>query len=181
MPILIYIVGPPGAGKTTACKSIAAAHNIHHISTGELLRSSNTCMDTIQGGNLVNTNIIVPLLQNEMQKHMDKRAILIDGYPRNMENFAEFDKVTNGMQYYVIYMSCPKDVAADRLSIRGRHDDAAETVAHRLSIYQKETIPVITAMQARGKLHWIDACHMRDIVAENMEELISSLLSATAC
>lgn len=70
-PYLVYIIGPPGAGKTTQCKMYATTRGIPHISTGQLLRSSNTCMDTIEGGDLVSTDTIMSLLLHELYAHDD--------------------------------------------------------------------------------------------------------------
>ena len=93
MKSLFLIIGAPGSGKTTDANMIAQMNqSIEHYSTGDLLRaevaSGSALGRQIDGfiskGNLVPLDIVVNAIVSAI-KSSPKDFIIIDGYPRSVE------------------------------------------------------------------------------------------------
>ena len=65
-----------------------------------------------------------------------KDRFLIDGFPRNDENRAAFEKDTGEEPAFVLFFDCPEDVMERRLLGRneGRTDDNLETIKKRFRV-----------------------------------------------
>lgn len=97
--ILFFVLGGPACGKSTLCKKIIDKYDTIHISVGELLMKEikkNTELGKIIYSYIKNS-VIVPdkitfdILMIEVSNYYGK-TILIDGYPRNIENNEYFKK-----------------------------------------------------------------------------------------
>jgi len=68
-------LGPPGVGKGTYCSRIAAALNIPHIATGDLVRNEikngsekgKKIAEIVNSGNLLSDDAILDLLQHKIE------------------------------------------------------------------------------------------------------------------
>ncbi|KAH3765853.1 von willebrand factor type A domain protein [Pelomyxa schiedti] len=90
---VIVVAGPPGAGKGTQCKLLAASHGLLHVSTGDIFRaavSSRTSLGTrveqyISRGDFVPDDLVVGLIKERLQMpDALTRGVLLDGFPRTM-------------------------------------------------------------------------------------------------
>lgn len=81
-------------------------------------------------------------------------AFLIDGFPRNEENRASFERITGETCEFVLYFECPEGVMVNRLLNRGqgRSDDNEATIRKRLNTYYTSSMPVIEHYDRLGKL-----------------------------
>jgi adenylate kinase len=88
----IILLGPPGAGKGTQAKQIAARYGIPQISTGDLLRE-NVARDTPLGrrarevmgrGELVSDDLVNQMVDYRLRDEDCKRGFILDGYPRTI-------------------------------------------------------------------------------------------------
>ena len=97
----IVIFGPPGAGKGTQAKYLVNKYKYFQISTGDLLRNetnNNTELgkkisELINKGNFVNDEIVNTLLNKEITKPEKRNKIVFDGYPRNITQAKNLDKL----------------------------------------------------------------------------------------
>lgn len=120
----IVFLGPPGSGKGTQGKLLAAELGIPHISTGDLLReiaSSGTDLgrevaDIIGGGDLVSDALLAKVLRAKLESAKHEHGFVLDGTPRNIEqsrlieSFAPIDAA--------IVVDVPDEVVAARITAR---------------------------------------------------------------
>ncbi|KAJ1343855.1 hypothetical protein BSLG_001587 [Batrachochytrium salamandrivorans] len=153
-PNIVFVLGGPGSGKGTQCERLAKRFNLVHISTGDLLRREVLNKTSIgqqvekymQSGAMAPGNLILELLVHEILNKFDTPGFLIDGFPREMSQALEFERIV-GRPRFVLFFECPLDILEVRLVERGRTsgraDDNLATIRERFSTYQKESIPVI--------------------------------------
>ena len=88
--------GGPGSNKASLCTQ--AVRNMPgwvHVSIGGLLRtmaSSNTIVnDAIVSGDMAPQDIVMQLVEQQVLLNRDTEGILIDGFPRDMNQVREFE------------------------------------------------------------------------------------------
>lgn len=137
-----------------------------HLSAGDLLRAhmksgskdGNMVAEMIKNGQIVPSHVTVSLLEEAMQKS-GKDKFLIDGFPRNDENRAAFEKQTGIAPVCVLFFDCAEDVMQERLLARqeGRTDDNIETIKKRFKVFKDQSMPVIEYYESQNKVAKIDA------------------------
>jgi UMP-CMP kinase family protein len=176
-PHVFFLLGGPGSGKGTQAENLVRDYSFKHLSTGDLLREerqkqgelSQTIDQYIKEGKLLPSELVVKLLKNSIEAHGNRRY-LIDGFPRNKENWDEFDKQLADMVVIrnLIFFDCPNDVMTQRIIERsktsGRSDDNPETIMLRLQTFEQETLPVIKKFEERNNCIRIDATKSREEV-----------------
>jgi len=145
----IVILGPPGTGKGTQAKLIAAKFKLKHISTGEIFRAEYEKKSKIGveahsywgSGNLVPDSVTVDLLK----KNLPSDNFILDGFPRNVFQAEELSKTIK--LDFIININSDKKIIIKRLigraRIEGRKDDTPEIIENRFKVYEKETKPVL--------------------------------------
>ena len=89
----VIIFGPPGAGKGTQSNYIVKKYNLFQLSTGEFLRREiknkselgKKISAIVTAGSLVSDEIVSAVINNIVSKDEYKNRIIFDGYPRNIE------------------------------------------------------------------------------------------------
>jgi adenylate kinase len=175
--VRVVLLGPPGAGKGTQAKIIAAELGVPAISTGdicranvsgstELGRKAKTYMDA---GDLVPDEITVAMVRDRLDEPDAKAGFLLDGFPRTVEQAERLrDSLAeqgNGLDR-VLELVVDEDELVRRLSGRRmlvdgkmvqRDDDKPETVRHRLEVHREQTAPLSGWYEEQGLLTRIDA------------------------
>lgn len=167
----IVLFGAPGCGKGTQSAKIKDTYNLHHISTGDLLRSEiernsrlgRTAASYINGGNLIPDDLMVDILDAELERHKDAEGVIFDGFPRTIPQADALKRLLKrrGMAIeHVIGLEVPDDVLTERLVNRGktsgRADDNPEAIAHRLEVYHNTTRPLKDYYKNEGLYRQID-------------------------
>ena len=97
----IIIFGPPGAGKGTQSDFIVKNFNLFKLSTGDLLREEIKKKTTlglkitsiVNSGSLVSDDVINSLIENILLNKEYSNRIIFDGYPRNLSQAENLDKL----------------------------------------------------------------------------------------
>lgn len=105
----IVFIAPPAAGKGTQADLVAEKYQVPHISTGDILREiakeksglGRYVKDTLARGKLVKDKILYKLLEDRLSKDDCKNGYVIDGFPRNIEQAKEYDKILKKLGYDV--------------------------------------------------------------------------------
>jgi len=101
----IVLLGAPGSGKGTQAKLLVDKYNIPQISTGDLLRAAVTAQTPLgrqakavmDAGQLVPNDIVLGMIRERLNNPDAKNGFILDGFPRNLEQAEELDKLLQGM------------------------------------------------------------------------------------
>lgn len=166
---LIFINGAPGTGKGTLCKHAVEQTKFSptpfgHISIGDLLRQelskqptsekrsylpgsylSQTIKEAIENATVLPSYITTGLLLDEVEKRRQQSKsteimLLVDGFPRNIENIHELQKAQLSYLFWntLITLECSKEIIFERLlsNSRQRDDDKEEILLKRLNSWE---------------------------------------------
>ena len=105
----VMFIAPPAAGKGTQAELVTQKYKIPHISTGDILREiakedseiGNYVYETLASGNLVKDEITYQLIEERLKKDDCKNGYIIDGFPRNIEQAIEYDKILDKLGYEI--------------------------------------------------------------------------------
>ena len=184
------LFGPPGAGKGTQAASMVEKYNLHHISTGELLRKEIAAgtelgikaKSLIDAGALVPDEIVEGMIESEFRSVRDVAGFLLDGFPRTVAQAAALDTMlgkTSEEVTAVVSVMIPDEMIRERIrhraSIEGRADDASdETISNRIRTYHDKTEPLVGYYRGKGKYHEIDGTGTIDEVRQKICSLMDS-------
>ncbi|WP_324170478.1 adenylate kinase [Sulfurimonas sp.] len=148
MKKLFLIIGAPGSGKTTDAELIAEENDaITHYSTGDMLRAEVATKSELglEIDQYISKGLIVPIavaiktITNAI-KNAPTDIIIIDGYPRSMEQLNALDEyLVDGSALElcsVIEVHVSEETARDRVLGRARGaDDNNEVFNNRMKVY----------------------------------------------
>jgi len=185
---LFLIIGAPGSGKTTDAEIIAKNNpsKIAHFSTGELLRDEvktgsklGIIIDKrISAGNLVPVKIAVETIIKAIESS-DKSIILIDGFPRSVEQMMELEKEllsNNNITLTLVFeVKVDEKVAKQRVLGRNRGDDDKEEVfINRMKVHNEPIELIRDFYSAKGLLIQINGERKVEDIVSEMEKIINA-------
>lgn len=105
----IMFIAPPAAGKGTQAELVVEKYHIPHISTGDILREiskedselGNYVFETLASGKLVKDEITYQLIEKRLKEKDCENGFIIDGFPRNLDQAIEYDKILNKLGYEI--------------------------------------------------------------------------------
>ncbi|XP_063721057.1 UMP-CMP kinase-like [Symsagittifera roscoffensis] len=195
---VVFVLGKPGSGKGTQCeKVINEFSRCRHLSAGDLLRekrkendeTSELIENCIKEGKIVPVAITISLLQKAMEKQQslvnssDRLLFLIDGFPRNKDNYDGWNKQMDKVArvHGVLFFNISDEVATDRCLKRGaggsgRSDDNVESIKKRLNTYV-DTQNVIEEYRKENLVSEFKGEDTVEDIFKKVHELVSSTLS----
>ena len=188
---LFLIIGAPGSGKTTDAEIIAERNpeTIVHYSTGEMLRQEvaggselgKEIESYISRGALVPLKIVIDTIIHAV-KNAPRDIILIDGFPRSVEQMEALDKILQeekGIELAaVIEVRVSEEVAKERILGRAeeaevkRSDDNEEVFYDRMKIYLEPLPDIEKFYEAKGLLKVIDGERPIEPIVDEMEVFV---------
>lgn len=177
------IVGPQGSGKGTQGVRIAEQFGIPVVSTGDIFRANikgqtelgQRVQAIIDAGDLVPDELTSELVRDRLSQPDAATGFLLDGYPRNRGQVGDLDAFLTSRGEAldaVIELAVPREESIARLALRakeqGRSDDTPEAIGHRLSIYERETAPILSVYGERGIVDTIKGVGSMDEITERI-------------
>ncbi|XP_006623391.1 adenylate kinase isoenzyme 5 [Apis dorsata] len=155
LPAFIWVIGGPGSNKENLCTQ--AVRNMPgwvQVSIGGLLRtmaSSNTIVnEAIVSGEMVSQDIVMQVVEQQIILNRDTDGIVIDGYPRDLNQVHEFEDKFD-QQPPLVLLDCSKLQLG-----RGRLDDNVSAFRKRLEFFREVSLPMLKALDNENRLTIID-------------------------
>lgn len=183
------LLGPPGSGKGTQAKRLAAAHSANHLSTGDILRAEVAKGSDVgaeakafmERGELVPDKVIIRMIRSRLQEGNGNGKFILDGFPRNRLQAEALDKMLAEIKVpidRVVLVKVSDDEVKKRLAGRaveeGRADDTEDVIAHRLDVYREQTEPVVAYYRKKGRVVEVEGEQPIDAVYKDLEKLVSA-------
>jgi len=177
-PLVIFVLGGPGAGKGTQCARLVSELGFVHLSAGDLLRAERRDPASVHGaeieghiknGSIVPNDITMALIRRAMRAAQGNR-FLVDGYPRDAGNAQGWEEAyaAEVENCGVLFFECDEQVLVarciERGKLSGRVDDNVESLRKRLATYERSSMPVVRGFEARGLVTSIDSNQPVDVV-----------------
>ena len=129
--MVILLLGPPGCGKGTQSKLIAARLKIPAISTGEMLRAETeagtalglAARSILAGGTLVSDDVVNEMVIQRLRRPDCRKGFVLDGYPRTVPQAVFLGEFLDENGYpgpKVIHLQVSRAVLVSRVGSR-RH------------------------------------------------------------
>jgi adenylate kinase len=155
----VVLFGPPGCGKGTQAARLKDALGVPHISTGDMFREHTAnqtelgkqAQEIMARGDLVPDSLTNDMVRDRMGRDDVAPGVLLDGYPRNVDQAKELDGILkeHGRSVKdVVVIDVPEEELVQRILERGktsgRADDQDESkVRNRQSVYHDQSAPCI--------------------------------------
>lgn len=187
----LIIFGPPGAGKGTQAGLLEQKFGLKQLSTGDMLRAEIAAeselglqvKDILANGNLVSDDIMIKMIANRIAQDDCRNGFILDGFPRTVAQAQALDLMLEdkGTQiHHVLILDVDEEALLERIRSRiaqsgenARADDSEETLKNRLRVYREQTAPVLPYFERDGRGHHINGMRDIDLVAKDIERLIS--------
>jgi adenylate kinase len=96
---LIVLLGPPGAGKGTQAKRLAAGFGVPQLATGDMLRDARArgtelgqqVAAVMDAGKLVSDEIVIALIEEKLGDASTRGGAIFDGFPRTVAQAQALD------------------------------------------------------------------------------------------
>ncbi|KQS70360.1 adenylate kinase isoenzyme 5 isoform X1 [Drosophila erecta] len=178
LPPIIWVIGGPGSNKATLClKAVGLNPGWAHISVGRLLRNitdsaprANTesfaVKEALAAGDMAPEKSLNQLLETNLRQLRDRTGIIVDGYPRNLQQVKYFENKYK-QRPPIILLDCSKLQLG-----RGRIDDTVSSFRRRLELFREQTLPMLKILDTSNRLQIVDGDTDSPSVQREFERLI---------
>ncbi|KAL8644517.1 MAG: hypothetical protein Q9210_007215 [Variospora velana] len=155
---IIFLLGPPNAGKSYLCKrATAEIHGVQHIVMSDLLRWekkrplspwAQEIKSKLPSGTLVSSDACIFALKYFLSglPNDPSRKIILDGFPRNLDQARKFEQQM-GKAMATIELTCTLETMEKRRKERGRADDEPAIAEGRYQGFLNDTVPTIEHLE----------------------------------
>lgn len=164
-PKNLILIGKPGSGKGTISNLLKDEYGYSLICMGDILREEKESGSElgkeiarlIDAGNLVPDEMVDNIMDREVAKL--KKPILIDGYPRTINQAKHLDEILDNVS--VIWLEVSEKTTIERNLKRGktsnRPDDSnVDVIKQRIENYNKLSLPLKEFYKNSNRLIEID-------------------------
>jgi adenylate kinase len=161
--VKILLAGAPGAGKGTQGSLLAQRLGVPHIASGDLVRGhieratpdGRTAQAAAERRDLVDDDVLLRMIAPSLEHAGRCGGFVLDGYPRTVAQARHVEQ-TSAFLDVVMHLVVPRERLRQRLLARGRPDDTADVIDHRLEVYAQLTAPLLDTFAAEGRLVLVD-------------------------
>ena len=125
----LIFLGPPGSGKGTQAKIIAAKSSAKHISTGDILREAVAAGTDLgmkakkymDAGELVPDEVLLGLVEDVLSNNQNSESFILDGFPRTIPQAEGLDNIFDKLNLkldWAVLLDVPDRAIIDRLTAR---------------------------------------------------------------
>ncbi len=179
----LLFLGPPGAGKGTQAARLCSQHGMKHLSTGDLLRAEvaagsalgKEAQDVMNRGELVSDALVLAIVKGQLGALADD-GWLLDGFPRNVTQAEALEPLLQDIGQpleAVVLLELDDAVLMERMLNRGRDDDNAEVIRHRLEVYRDKTAPLIDYYRQQNLLISVNALGSVEEITTRIEQALT--------
>ncbi|MFZ0212124.1 MAG: adenylate kinase [Candidatus Acidiferrales bacterium] len=125
----VIFLGPPGAGKGTQARLVAAQFGVPHLSTGDMLRENISrgtelgllAKPVMEKGDLVSDALVQRMVEERIARPDCRNGFVFDGFPRTLAQAEALDGILEKHRLgspAVIYFNVADDILTRRLAGR---------------------------------------------------------------
>ena len=200
----LAVLGPPGCGKGTQARLLAAIFGLRHFSLGETLRAEvdkdsklgKKTATYVREGKLVPDDLVEEIFETFVANNPGKGFVL-DGYPRTLEQAIALERILkfNAVLLFEVdeqevvsrvagrviddfghSYHIPNNPPPAGLAVRKREDDEPEIVRKRYREYMRDIEPIASKYRQQGLLISVDA---GGTIGTVLDQLLDKLGKAT--
>lgn len=116
--------------------------------------------EMIKEGKIVPAQVTIDLLKAAISTAPQRGFVLIDGFPRSIENLDAFEAQI-GTCALTLFLVATSEIMQERLLERGhtsgRTDDNVETIKKRFETFNTQVVPVVAALKKKTIVIEVDA------------------------
>ncbi|XP_025111640.1 uncharacterized protein LOC112574655 [Pomacea canaliculata] len=192
---IIFLMGGPGSGKSTQANLLIQKYpGWQTISMGELLQAqaSNESSgnakwkmvnDLMSKGEMAPEDVVGTLLVQAIKDHSQAKGIIIQGYPRDLEQAKEYDRLV-GRVDAVFLLDCEEETLSKQLLKRASSnrciDNNVNTVAKRIQSFKEKTLPALKHYDDKGKLFIVEGENDMEEIAQDLAVLFEKVTGLKA-
>lgn len=182
----IVLFGKPGCGKGTQAELLRDAfpHQLGHLSTGDIFRALTSrpnaigdyVTDRMNAGYLIDDAVTIALFNAYFYTILDSdKAMLLDGYPRTMQQMEAFLSLCadQGRKVIGINFELDDETTIQRMLGRAREGEDEATMRVRLEQYYHHTQPLVERFGQVFELVTIDASASIEQIHEEVLKIVS--------
>ena len=188
----LILFGPPGAGKGTQAKILQDEWSLVQLSTGDMLRAAvaagtelgKRCKTIMDRGDYVPDDVVIGIIAERLDQPDCAKGVVFDGFPRTIAQAEALDtmlKDRGSSIAAVIELKVDDEALVGRVAQRSletggtRGDDTPETLRNRLTVYKKNTAPLLDFYHGQGKLKSIDGMAPIPQVSEAVRQILKAI------
>ena len=191
--MIVVLFGPPAAGKGTQAKRIHERYGVAHLSTGDMLRAAiaqgtdvgKRAKAIMDRGDLVPDEVVIGIIAERMQDKDCAKGVVFDGFPRTVGQAKALDEMLASKKQavqHVVVMDVDQVQLTKRVENRAaearakgepvRKDDDPAVFKDRLSVYNRDTAPILPYYEGQGKIRRVDGMQTIDQVTAQIDKVL---------
>ncbi len=181
----LIFMGPPGVGKGTQAKLLAARNGWVQLSTGDLFRDhlkrstrlGELAQRYMDRGDYVPDDVTIDMVREFIDGLPKGTRVMFDGFPRTVAQAEALEALLaeRGRSIgRVLLIDVPREELVRRILNRsrseGRADDTPEVIARRFDVYADQTQPVVEHYERLNRVRRVDGLGALDAITNRLIE-----------